>query len=94
VIPIISTSSRIKLDGSGLELLTPEDADHTVADMLVGTPSAYRHAFRRPDVIFGRYLFRMDLPPITVLRDAAGRLVSELEKSDLSLYSPPGWKWP
>ncbi len=86
---------RIKLDGSGLELLTPEGADHTVADMLSGR-NAFGLAprFSPSGLYFVDTFSRMDLAPVSVLRDAGGRLVRELEKADLEPLLATGWKWP
>lgn len=72
---------RVNLDGSGLELLTPEDAEHQITF----TPS-HRH-------FLDRYS-RVDLEPTTVLRDVAGNLVLSLEQADLSLLFASGWQFP
>lgn len=86
---------RIKLDGSGLELLTPEDADHSVTDF-AETPSTFELLPRLSPS--GRYFVdtysRMDLAPISLLRDADGRLVRELERADIEPLLATGWKWP
>jgi len=86
---------RIRLDGSGLELLTPEDADHSVADMLSGANAFGLSPRFSPS---GRYFVdtcsRMDLTPVSLLRDADGRLVRELEKADIEPLLATGWKWP
>jgi dipeptidyl aminopeptidase/acylaminoacyl peptidase len=72
---------KVRLDGRGQTLLTPEDADHTI------TPS--------PD---GRYFLDSystpTTPPLTVLRDANGKVVMPLEKADISRLLASGWKPP
>ena len=72
---------RIKLDGSLLELLTPENAHHEVSF----SPS-------------GNYFIdtysRVNLPPVSVLRTADGRLVRKLETADISNLLESGWKYP
>ena len=86
---------RIRLDGSGLELLTPEDADHTAAD-ISWTKDAFELAPRFSPS--GRYFVdtysRVDLAPISVLRTTDGRLVRELERADVEPLLASGWKWP
>jgi dipeptidyl-peptidase-4 len=86
---------RVKLDGSGLKLLTPEDADHCVAD-ISETATAFELLPRLSPS--GRYFVdtcsRMDLAPVTLLRDADGRLVRELERADIEPLLATGWKWP
>ena len=72
---------RIGLDGKGYASLTPDDGDHT-ADV---SPS-------------GRYVVDTystpDVPPVVTLRDATGKLVMPLEKSDISKLVATGWKPP
>jgi dipeptidyl-peptidase 4 len=72
---------RVRLDGSRLALLTPEDADHEV----IMAPSA---------AYFVHTQSRMDRAPVTVLRRADGRLVRELEQADISQLLATGWPWP
>jgi dipeptidyl aminopeptidase/acylaminoacyl peptidase len=63
---------RVNLDGSGLTLLTPEDADHTIT----WSPSG--------DFFVDSYS-RVEAPPVTVLRAKPdGRVVTELERADIS----------
>jgi dipeptidyl-peptidase 4 len=72
---------RIGFDGKGQTLLTPENANHVVT--------------MAPD---GRYFVDSystpDTPPVTVLRDASGRLLQTLEKADVSRLVASGWKPP
>jgi len=71
----------VRIDGSRLTLLTPEDADHDVT--LSASGRYFVDSYSRPDV-----------PPVTVLRDAAGRLVLALEAADITRLVAAGWKPP
>jgi len=66
------------LDGTGLSLLTPEDADHQVT----AVPNAG---------LFVDSYSRVDQAPITVIRGADGRVVRELERADISGLRAIGW---
>jgi dipeptidyl aminopeptidase/acylaminoacyl peptidase len=73
---------RIGLDGKGPQVsLTPDDGDH---DMQL-SPS-------------GKYLVdtysRADAPPVVNVRDASGKLVTPVEKADISRLLATGWKPP
>ena len=72
---------RIGFDGKGQTLLTPENASHVVT--------------MSPD---GRYFVdTYSTPataPVTVLRDAGGRLVQTLEKADIARLLATGWRPP
>jgi len=70
---------RVGLDGKNLTLLTPEDANHEISF----SPSGrfFVDSYSKPDV-----------PPITVLRDSAGKLIQTLEKADISRLIATGWK--
>ena len=72
---------RVKLNGKGTTLLTPEDAHHSIQR----SPSGryFVDSYSRPDV-----------PPVHVLRDADGDLVMQLEKADISKLLATGWKPP
>jgi dipeptidyl aminopeptidase/acylaminoacyl peptidase len=71
----------IGLDGQGLRLLTPEDADHQVS--LSPSGRFFVDSYSKPDV-----------PPISVLRDTEGKSLLTLEKADISLLLATGWKPP
>ena len=79
--PYLAHAYRAALDGSRIELLTPEDADHNV------------HV--SPD---GRYLLdtysRLDLPPVTVVRDRSGQVVQTVEESDIGPLEEARWPTP
>lgn len=72
---------RVKFDGKNLALLSPEDGNHQISL----SPS-------------GKYFIdsysKQDIPPVSVLRSADGKLVSNLEKTDISRLTATGWKPP
>ncbi|HEY6306481.1 MAG TPA: DPP IV N-terminal domain-containing protein [Candidatus Angelobacter sp.] len=72
---------RIGLDGKNLTLLTPEEGTHTVA--MSPASKFFTDTYSQPDV-----------PPVTVLRDTAGKLVAAIEKTDISRLQAAGWKPP
>jgi len=72
---------RACLDGSQLELLTPEDGDHDIE-------------FSPSGSCFVDTFSRVDYPPVSLLRDAEGRLLIDLEKADIDLLLETGWKFP
>jgi len=69
---------RARLDGSSLQLLTPEDAFHSTT-------------FSPGGRYFVDTYSRVNLSPITVLRTCAGELVRVLEETDASLLEEMGW---
>ena len=73
---------RTGLAGSGLRLLTPEEADHQVTLSPSGRYVVDRYS-------------RVDLAPRTVLRDARdGHVLRTLEEADVSRLLATGWRWP
>ncbi|MGH7507604.1 MAG: DPP IV N-terminal domain-containing protein, partial [Longimicrobiales bacterium] len=72
---------RVRLDGSGLELLTPDSANHVVT--LSPSGDYFVDVASTPDS-----------PPVSVVRDASGELVMELEKADISRLVASGWQPP
>jgi dipeptidyl-peptidase-4 len=89
--PYLQHLYRVKLDGSGLELLTPEDANHAVADP---GPFGWSPRFSPSGRYFVDTFSRIDLAPVSVLRDTSGRLVRELERADVGPLLATGWSWP
>jgi dipeptidyl-peptidase 4 len=72
---------RIGFDGRGLTLLTPENANHVVSMSPDG-----RHfvdSYSTPAT-----------PPVTVLRDANGRVLQTVERADVSRLLATGWRPP
>ena len=62
---------RVGFDGKNLALLTPEDANHEVS--LSPSGRYFVDSYSKPDV-----------PPVTVLRDADGKLLSTISKRPIS----------
>jgi dipeptidyl aminopeptidase/acylaminoacyl peptidase len=77
--PYYSFLYRAKTDGSGLTLLTPEPAEHSVKFAPSGKYFVDTYATR-------------DLPPVTVLRSAIdGKIIRELERADVSRLKAIGF---
>ena len=72
---------KIGMDGKGLTLLSPEDADHDIT--LAPSGRYFVDTYSRPDV-----------PQISVLRELNGKTVLTLEKADISRLLATGWKPP
>jgi dipeptidyl-peptidase-4 len=79
--PYLRHLYRAKLDGSDPQLLTPEDADHNVS-------------FSPSGAFFVDTYSRVDLPPMSVLRSADGKILQELEHADLSRLLAKSWRFP
>ncbi|MGH2561558.1 MAG: DPP IV N-terminal domain-containing protein [Thermomicrobiales bacterium] len=72
---------QVSLDGGEPELLTPEDADHTVT-------------FSPSGRFFVDTFSRVDLPPVSLLRASAGTEVCQLERADVEPLLATGWQYP
>jgi len=73
---------RIGLDGSGMTLLTPEDADHTVHLSPDGRYFVNSHS-------------TVQVPPVTLLRRTQdGNTLQTLEEADISELEKLGWQPP
>ncbi|MDB5268821.1 MAG: peptidase [Hymenobacter sp.] len=79
--PYFTHLYRIGLDGKNLTLLTPETGNHQV--MLSPSGRYFVDTYSQPDK-----------PGVTVLRGADGKLISTLEKTDISRLTATGWKAP
>jgi dipeptidyl-peptidase 4 len=79
--PYFRAFYKIGMDGKGLTLLTPENADHDIA--LSPSGQYFVDSYSTPDV-----------PPVTVVRDLSGRTIVTLEKADISRLSAIKWKPP
>src|SRR3989454_11508499 len=79
--PYFAHFYRVGFDGKNLALLTPEDANHEIS--LAPSGRFFFDSYSKPDV-----------PPVAVLRDADGKLISMLEKADISKLVAAGWKPP
>ena len=71
----------VKLDGKDQTLLTPEDLDHAITASPDGSH-------------FVDVYSSLDHAQTTVLRDAAGKVMLELAKQDISALTTAGWKPP
>jgi dipeptidyl-peptidase-4 len=79
--PYYSHLYRARADGSGLQLLTPEDAHHRVSFSPTGRYFVDHHS-------------RVDSAPVTTLRAVDGRLILVLEVADISPLLARGWQKP
>ncbi len=72
---------RVNFDGSGMCLLTPGDGYHSVE-------------FGRGEPYFVDTYSRVDMAPVSVVRNMEGKLLVELEKVDVRKMERIGWKAP
>jgi dipeptidyl-peptidase 4 len=72
---------KIGFDGKGQTLLTPEDGDHVVS--LAPSGKYFVDSYSKPDTA-----------PVSVLRDADGKVVLALETADISQLVASGWTPP
>lgn len=72
---------KVGLDGGKVRLLTPENANHEIT--LAPSGEYFLDSYSRPDV-----------PPVAVLRNAGGKLLGTVEKSDIAALAAAGWKPP
>jgi dipeptidyl aminopeptidase/acylaminoacyl peptidase len=77
--PYFTQFYKIGFDGKHLQLLTPEDGNHQVT--LSPSKKYFIDSYSKPDV-----------PPVTVLRDLDGRLITQVNKTDISRLEARGWK--
>ena len=77
--PYFTHFYSIDFSGKNLKLLTPEDGNHRVS--LAPESNYFVDTYSQPNVA-----------PVSVLRDLNGKLISELEKSDLSKLEAIGWQ--
>lgn len=79
--PYYAQLYKIKLDGSGIKRITPENAHHDIS------------ASENGNYFLDNYS-RVDMPTRSVLRDSEGRIIQNLEKADVSRMEESGWKAP
>src|ERR1051326_419828 len=79
--PFFAHFYRVGFDGRNLSLLTPEDANHEIS--LSPSGGFFFDSYSKPDV-----------PPVAVLRNMDGKLISTIEKADISKLLAAGWKPP
>ena len=72
---------RVDFDGKNQKLLTPDDGNHSV--VLSPSGKYFVDTYSKPDV-----------PPTIALRDIDGKLVTPLEKADISKLLATGWRPP
>jgi dipeptidyl-peptidase 4 len=79
--PYFSHFYSVDLDGKNLKLLTPEDGNHQIT--MSDDEKYFVDTYSKPNV-----------PGVSVLRDLSGKLVANLEKTDVSRLTATGWKPP
>lgn len=79
--PYFAHVYSVKMDGSALTLLTPEDGNHNIS-------------FSPDKKYFVDNYSQPSVPTVSVLRSAAGKLIATLEKADVSKLLATGWKAP
>ncbi|MEX1128635.1 MAG: DPP IV N-terminal domain-containing protein [Vicinamibacterales bacterium] len=79
--PYFTHLYRIGMDGAGMTLLTPENANHEIA--LPDTGRFFVDSYSTPTT-----------PAIAVVRDTDGALVMPLERADIAKLTETGWTPP
>ena len=79
--PYFSHFYKIGFDGKNLTPLTPEEGTHQITFSPSG--NYFTDTYSKPDV-----------PPVTIMRDINGKLITPLEKTDISRLLASGWKAP
>lgn len=79
--PYFSHLYSIDFAGKKIQLLTPEDGNHSIT-------------FSPDNKYFVDGYSKPDMPATTVYRDVKGKLVATLEKTDISKLTATGWKAP
>ncbi|HEV9035195.1 MAG TPA: DPP IV N-terminal domain-containing protein [Puia sp.] len=79
--PYFNYLYKIGFDGKHMVLLTPEKGNHTITFSPTG--EYFVDTYSQPDVA-----------PVSVLRNQEGKLVSDLEKADISRLVASGWRPP
>ncbi len=72
---------RVKLDGTMMQLLTPENADHDVTFAPSGAEFLDNYS-------------QLNATPVSVVRRADGTLVHDVQKADASRLFAGGWRYP
>ncbi|MFY0592957.1 DPP IV N-terminal domain-containing protein [Roseivirga sp.] len=79
--PYFSYLYSVKFNGKGLKMLTPEEGHHSVN--LSPNGEYFTDSYSQPNV-----------PPVHNVRNIKGKLISTLEKTDVSRLQATGWKAP
>jgi dipeptidyl aminopeptidase/acylaminoacyl peptidase len=77
--PYFAHFYRIGFDGKNLQLLTPEDGHHDIT--LSPSGQFFTDSYSKPDV-----------PQTVVVRNLDGKLIANVEKTDISRLLATGWK--
>jgi len=77
--PYFSRFYKVSFDGKHLTQLTPEDGNHVVT--LSPSEDYFIDSYSKPDV-----------PAITVFRNMDGKLITNVDKTDVSRLAATGWK--
>lgn len=79
--PYFKHYCRIDFDGKNFKRYTSENGNHKVY-------------FSKDNSYYIDQYSRVDLPPVTVLKDAQGSILQEVEKADISALKAMGWRAP
>ena len=79
--PYFTHLYKIGFDGKNLVSLSPEDGNHQIS--FSPSENYFIDTYSKPDV-----------PPVITYRSMTGKLVMELEKTDVSRLQATGWKTP
>jgi dipeptidyl aminopeptidase/acylaminoacyl peptidase len=79
--PYFAHFYRVNFDGKNLQLLAPEDANHDIT--LSASGQFFTDSYSKPDV-----------PQTVVVRNMDGKLVANVEKTDISRLLATSWKPP
>jgi dipeptidyl aminopeptidase/acylaminoacyl peptidase len=78
--PYFTQFLKVDFDGKHVTVLTPETGNHNVS---LSNGKYFVDSYSQPDI-----------PPVMVLRDLNGKLISTLEKTDVSRLKAIGWQPP
>ena len=79
--PYFTQFCKVDFDGKHLTTLTPETGNHSIE--FSPDENYFIDSYSQPDV-----------PPVIVLRDLNGKIISTLEKADVSRLKAKGWQPP
>jgi dipeptidyl aminopeptidase/acylaminoacyl peptidase len=79
--PYFSHLYKVSFDGKKLTLLTPEEGNHQIS--FSPTEDYFIDTYSQPNV-----------PAVTVLRNLNGKIITTVQKTDVSRLSATGWKAP
>lgn len=77
--PYYSQFCKVGFDGKHFEVLTPESGNHTIT--LSPSKNYFIDSYSKPDIA-----------PITVFRNMSGKVIVNVEKTDISRLVESGWK--